>query len=250
MRDTHKRMNDERTEITLELGLDTVSESELSASAASNTLEGAVHLIHQETGVFAWLKSRSTPLRFAIIGLCVALISTGVFMLTQRADLSVYPLLRFLTECGSLVLLALLILAAVLRPVHKAPLAGYWIILMAGAALLLPSLGSLLPVAHQAHPASLEGAGADLMPRALACYIWGTIVSLPILALIAGLDRDDQQSTRKLVFVALGAGLFGLFCLQMHCPITHQPHLFLGHATVVYGLVALYILFRFVKKRT
>ena len=182
-------MNGERTEMTVDLGLDTVSEAELSESVASKALDNAVHLIHQETRVFAWLKSRSTPLRFAISGLCVVLISAAVFILTRRADLSAYLLLRFLTECGSLVLLGLLILAAVLRPVHKAPLAGYWVVLMTGTALLLPSLGSLLPVAHQAHPASLEGAGADLMPRAVACYIWGTTVSLPILVLIAGLDR-------------------------------------------------------------
>jgi hypothetical protein len=244
-----ERMSTERRDVNEELGIDSMSERVLSEQSIASTYAFSLELIQNEQGAAAWLRSRVTWLRMCALMVALAVIGAAVFLLTRRVDMVLYPTLRLLAECGAQLVLGVLILCAVLRPAYKPPISAHFIWIMAALALLLPSLAWLLPMAHEAHPASLEGAGDDRVPRAFACSLFGSAMSLPILVLVAGLDREGQLSRVGVIFAAFGASLFGLFCLQLHCPITHQIHLFFGHATVVYGLVGLYFLFRLVRKR-
>lgn len=203
--------------------------------------------LERERGLLAWLRSRSTQVRVGLVGALGAVMALLALALTPRADLAVYPISRMALVVVGLTALATWTITHGLRPLHRPPRTTGWAIL--ALALMVPMALALLPVAHAAHPASLEGAGDDFLRRAMACFLFGAITGLPVLVLARFVDRRAHTNRVSGLLAAALAGLVGNLALQFHCPITHLPHLLVGHAAVGLGLVPVYGLLLLVRTR-
>ncbi len=207
-------------------------------------LEQTRQAIAAEQGWRANLRALPTGVRtllaMAIVGATVGVIGLGM----RRADWAAYP--TGLMTVSTLLLAggAVAALAAFLRPIHRRAPRAVWLGAVAVAGFGIPALLALLPEAHalvELHPESFAGAGADLVPRALACFLFGAATALPALGLLLLLDRADRRTPARMLMVAALAGLTANLVLLMHCPLVTRSHLLLGHATVplLFGLIAL-----------
>ena len=226
--------------VGLELGKLSVGEASGSSGPAADAAWAELACrVDEEAGPGAWLRSRSTPVRTVLALVVPGLAAIVYWMTKRRADWDVYPQHRMLLEVGVLVLAVWLVARVELRPLQHAarPItrAG-----MALVAFVAPVAIALLAPAHTAHAASLQGAGADFWPRALACLGFGLSIGLPTLIVVRLLDRNPE-GPRVLMLLACGlGGLAGNLALHLHCPITHLSHLLVGHASI--GLVLLPLL--------
>jgi len=211
-----------------------------SLASAASSVETGPELLDQvekslsdERGLRAWLRSRPTSVRLALSVWLVLLILT-VFVLTRRrVDFALYPELRrdllFALFGLGVFFAALRALTGVLRPRRRLQVA------LALGALGVPVLAALLPRAHVAHSASLEGTIADFAPRALGCFGMGALASAPLVVLLVYSNREDRITPLTAAFAAASAGFAANLVLHAHCAITDPAHLALGHALV--GLV-------------
>lgn len=196
--------------------------------------------IAAERGPRAWLRSRSTPQRLAIVAATVALLAVGTLLASARPDLAVYPLGRMLLLLLALAALIALEAALSLWPLHW-PAPPRW---LARGAILAAPLGLLalylLPAAHVDHPASLQAPGMrGLLARALPCLAVGSVVALAGYLLLRALDRGG---VRRALLMAASGGLAANLLLQLHCPVTAPEHMLVGHLGVsllLLGVVAL-----------
>lgn len=191
--------------------------------------------IAQEAGPRATLRALSTPRRYLLVCVPLALAAALTLVIRPRLDLAVYPAARMtlvLSVVGGLVLASVV---TALWSLSFRPLPA-WLpkLLVAGAPVVLLLLYAL-PAAHTAHPASLQapGAGALLM-RALPCLSIGSVVAGVAFLLLRAFDRG---ATRVSLLFAAGAGLYANLLLQLHCSVTDPAHMLLGHLGV--ALVAL-----------
>jgi len=201
--------------------------SDPSGQELAQLLSGLQSDLARESGPRAWLRSRPTVLRAALL-LCV-MVSIGFLHVGRllRPDAAVYPSGRLGLELSVLGLIAIASVVVGLRPYFKtnAPLA-----LTVGAA----ALAALMPVAsiamgpaHAAHDASLAGIGDALLPRAVGCLVYGLVFALPV-GLVAWLV-DRGPAARAAVPFAGAATIGANLALWLHCPITHGIHIALGH---------------------
>jgi len=203
---------------------------------------GVAEQVAAEKGFAAWLRNRSTMQRLGIAILSVTVIALLVLGLTGRVDWPKYPLPRMLGMLGGLGLLYLLMARFALVPAYKPVPKRSVIVSLAALGLFLPFVQGLLPIAHELHPMSLRGAADDLVALAGACFVFGSVAAIPLLLIVALLDRDRQASGFRRLFTALCGGAAGLIALQLHCPITQPLHLLWGHAPVAAGMVIIYSL--------
>lgn len=196
--------------------------------------------VARDTGAGAWLSSRATPTRLMIgVGLPIG-IAIWILVAKARPDLALYPIGRLAAIVVAYSLLVGAALRHALSPLQRTAPAPWVRPALTFAVIALPFVVAILPAAHTGHPASLEGGGDDFVRRALACFGFGTALSLPVLVLWALLDRQKQGSAPLAALVAAGAGLVGVLSLELHCPITRPPHLLLGHASVAIALTLIY----------
>lgn len=191
-----------------------------------------------EQRLTARLRSLATPSR-AALALASGLVILVVGLLKLRPDLGVYPLLRLVLELGSLGLVGLGAGWLWLRPLHRPALPGWLAFTLVLLALLLPWALSALPTAHTAHHASLAGTGDDLVRRAVACFLFGSLLALPLALFLALLGRGARRLVRLAVLPAAAGAVAGLVSLNLHCPLTSPVHLLAGHAPIVLVMVLL-----------
>lgn len=196
--------------------------------------------IERERGPLAWLASRPTALRMLLALAGVAVLTTLVALAAPRADLAVYPLGRMLGLLLALGAVAAAVVVVALRPLFLPQLPAKLEPALLALALTAPFLVGVLPMAHMAHPASLEGTGADFLRRAAACFVFGAVVGAPILVLARFLDRRRHARIATALLAAAVGGLTGNLALQLHCPITDPSHILVGHGTVGMGLALVY----------
>lgn len=194
--------------------------------------------LRRERGPRAWLASRPTSQRIALVTTAVLLVAIAN-LARLRADYAVYPLGRLGLELLALFGLAVAAQWQWLRPLYRpaVPLAVRWASL--AAAVALPAVLAALPMAHANHPASLGG--ADVIKPAMACLVYGTLLSAPVAVLAFALGRAQRPSLAMGMLVIVGSALAGVLALQIHCPITERVHLLAGHATVPLLLGLLYL---------
>jgi hypothetical protein len=191
-----------------------------------------------ERGLRAWLRSRSSRGRRALlIGVSAAIVLAQIAVL--RADLEVHPAGRMTLSLLAFAVLAVVALWTALRPLHQPALRPGVAAGLVLAALAGPAALAALPAAHLAHPASTGGVGAELWPRAAACFGYGSALVVPLLLLAWALGRGGAGLRAVAFLVAAGAGAVANALLQVHCPLTEPAHLLLGHATIGPALAAL-----------
>lgn len=201
-------------------------------------LEALRQDLARERHPLARLRSLSTPTRVAL-ALVGGLAVLALGLLKLRPDIHDYPVLRLVLELGSLGLVGLGVGWLWLRPLHRPPLPGWLAAALALLALALPWVISALPAAHTADPASLAGAGDDLVRRAVACFVYGSLIALPLALLLALLGRGARRRVRLALLPAAAGALAGLVSLNLHCPLTAPVHLLAGHAPIVLVAVLL-----------
>ena len=190
-----------------------------------------------------WLRSRTTVLRVGMLLVAVLGVALAQLAWSRRADFGAYPTTPFLVVIAAFSLLIGLALAAALRPLHDPRLSTWALRGLIGGGLLMPVLFYVGQPVHTAHPASVAGMGAELLPRAGACFAYGLLLALPVLALARVMDRGEHRIGKAALCAALAGGLTANLGLHLHCPITHAGHLLLGHATLVAALVGSYALY-------
>lgn len=200
--------------------------------------------LEQEKHWTRWLRNRSTAMRILAIVLLCAFGVASVLIFRSRPDLAVYPMdrLLMLSALFSLVLLGNLWVAY--HPLHRPPLAPW----VAPAIMMIAIVATWIPVllgqAHSDHPASLEGAGEDFAARALACFVWGVVISLPLMVALWLGSRGKWTLGRLSPSVWVTSGIFAVLALQVHCPIVHGGHLVAGHFSVLLAMLLLALLIR------
>lgn len=210
------------------------SESTVSPPGDFEALWARVHGdLEAERGPLAWLRSRPTSVRLVVAVAAAALVLLFGGLVIGRPDLAVYPGGRLLLDVVLVVGALGAALWVGLRPLHR-PASPPGLVLGAIAVVVLAALaGPLLPVAHQAHPASLAGVGADFVPRATACFFVGSALALPVLAVLAMLARRSRTLGLPSALAVVGAGVVGAGAVFLHCPLVGPSHLLAGHSTVV-----------------
>jgi hypothetical protein len=181
-----------------------------------------------ETGARAWLRSRPTPLRatFAIGGV-VGVTALGLRHLRPHWDTLSKPalgawLFAFTGAAALAVRVALPVLDGA-SPRERAALVTAFGLPVAYAFLSAPSLGAPPLVA------------VPFFASALSCFLYGTMLSLPLAALVWLLDRGAGSRARGLAAGAV-CGLAANAALLLHCPATDVAHLLAGHGAIGFVL--------------
>lgn len=190
----------------------------------------------EERGALAWLRERPSEVQRGLAAGLSAVIVLAVWVGARRADWSVYPTGRLVAELAALAVVVLVVSRAALRPISLPERPVAMLVALVVGVLGILGLTGLSP-AHAAHPASLEGLGEALVPRAVACLSFGTLCALPVFALLVASDRSSGKIRRTVRLSAVAAAVVGVLALQVHCPIVHVEHLRAGHTTVLVVLL-------------
>lgn len=193
----------------------------------------------RERGPMAWLRSRPTGLRYVIATLPCVIVPLAFALAQPRIDLSFYPMARLAGVAILLLALIALALHSRLRPAYRAPASLASLAAVTAVATIALVVDATAPAAHAALPASLEGAGADLLARALGCFLTGTGIAIPALVLIGLVDRWSDQRRLSVLLLPLLAGLGGYLALHLHCHLVAPAHLVVGHLSVVIVLLGI-----------
>ncbi len=176
----------------------------------------------------SWPTRRRVWVPFAVLGVVVAFVFWG----SRRSDWPVYPRFRLVLELVALTAIFVLSVPLALRPLHRPPLRPWVGVGVALLALGVPLMLAFVGPAHLDHPASIQGGGADLWSRALACFKMGGILGAVLLGVTLAMARHRVHlGVGVASFAALGA-VAGVLALQFHCPITLKSHLLLGHVSL------------------
>ncbi len=179
--------------------------------------------VAHETGLRAWLRSRPTRLRLAVVVASVLVVIGFGGFARQRPDFSEYPAARLLPLLGAYAVGILLAFGKELYlSIRRGSLADH-------VGLLFGALG--LPFLIAFAPATETGSHAG-PGGALSCFSYGALLTLPTAALLWALDRDDRPSVRTVCLSAAGLGLSANLVLELHCPSGNTLHLLLGHASI------------------
>lgn len=208
-------------------GLEAEADPEVDASFAALESE-----LDATPGVLERLRQASTGARLVmLLGAILAL--AGLILATwRRVDLAVYPLPRLLASAGMLVAACLACLDLVLRPLHRKPVPAPWAAILGGMALVCAALVAASPAAHGDHPDSLLGVGADFWPRAAACFGFGLVAALVLLAGVWAIERSGLRRRRPAALALLAAAAFANLLLLLHCPLVAPAHKLAGHASL------------------
>ena len=179
-----------------------------------------------ETGLRAWLRSRSSRLRLWL-ALSAAAVLIAVGALRLRTDWNIYPRERLLGSLALLVLAAVLCVAPALASLGRPRLARRLAVAVAVVGLGLPFVIGALPA-----PVTRAALHDDPWRSALACTAFGLALAIPFLGLLWSIERSDRISMTQLLLATAAGGLVANAALLLHCPIAHPGHLLLGHAGV------------------
>ena len=184
-------------------------------------------LLANERGLRAFLRSRSTRVRWALSsGLPVLLLVCE--LVRKRVSVRELGTTRML---AGLLLFALLGVVAhsALRPLPIERRAARLRSVLAWIAWCLPCVLWLAPETPVT-PDGLSSSGFAL--RSLTCFGYGSAFTAPSFGLLWALDRSERVPFRVW---ALAAGLVALsssLILLLHCPSTQRAHLIAGHFSI------------------
>ncbi len=215
----------------LESALRALAGADVAPGDSEARLARARATVRGDRGLIGAARSLSTPARGALVGVALAALVGVVLVFNARGDLAVYPTARLVAEAALSGGFALILAGVALRGPHRATPGPGLTWTLAGLALAVPALLAVIPPADLMLPGAKGGEGT-LARDAAACFGYGVAASLPVLGVLAVLQRLPPTTPRAAAMAAVGAGLGGVLALQMHCPIAVRDHLFLGHASV------------------
>ena len=184
-------------------------------------------LIAHERGPRAFLRSRSTRMRWALSLILPALL-LGRELLRKGVSLRELGTTRML---AGLLLLGLLGVVAhsALQPLPTERRTARLRSILALVAWCLPSLLWLLPES----PVSAENFSSSGFPlRSLTCFGYGSALAAPSFALLWALDRSERVPYRVWALAAGLVALLSSLILLLHCPSTQRAHLIAGHFSI------------------
>ncbi len=175
-----------------------------------------------------WLRERSTGHRRLLVGVLFLLPVALNFLFFRRQDWFSYPALRMgIAVLGFFILASLILTATLVAPGRPGAVSARGAILFTSFAL--PVGLAALPAARDvASPPELWSAA--FWGSAGKCLLWGGLMGVPLLALLAAVDRAATLSRETVLLGIALAGVAGNLVLQVHCPVVDPGHLFWGHA--------------------
>ncbi len=211
------------------LGRRLAAAASLKPRAVSEQLAATESLLEREHGVRAYLRSRSTRVRWAL-SLALPAVLLVRELVRKRVALRDVGTPRLV---AGLVLVGLLgvVLHGALRPLPVERRAARLRTILAMVAWCLPLVLWLAPEAH-ATTGELPGGFAL---KSLTCFSYGSALAAPSFALLWALDRGIHVPFRVW---ALGAGVVSIVAnliLVLHCSLTNPAHVLAGHLSI--GLV-------------
>ena len=186
----------------------------------------------EEVGWRAWLRSRPNPVRVLVAGTAFSVV-TALGLRHLRPDIALVPplelgalLLVFGLAGGMAVVRALPVLGA--RP-KRVPSE-----VILAAALGVPAVAAFVRTVTTLAPSADE---ATIVRQAWSCFSYGSLLSIPLVAVLWLLDRGAGPRSRVFQGAAV-AGLAANAALTLHCPNGSSAHLCVGHATIGVALAA------------
>jgi hypothetical protein len=194
--------------------------------SASLQLAETESLIVRERGVRAFLRSRSTRVRWAL-SLCLPALLLARELVRKRVAWRELGVPRMI---GGLFLLGLfgIVANSALRPL---PIERRAARLRSALAVLAWCLPCVLWFAPEAQ-ASADDFSGTFAWRSLACFAYGSVFAAPSFALLWAMDRGVRVPFRVWALAAGGVALVANLILMLHCPITSRAHLVAGHFSI------------------
>ncbi len=219
-------------EAKLATGLGT--EDEPTESEMDALLTSVKHEVSRETGGRAWLRSRATTTRLGLAVGAIAALAALVVVASPRADLATASRARLISAMALYGALAFGAMVVALRPLHRPAPAN-----RAGRLLIVAGLAAAagFALAPSFAGTPLFETGDGFAGAAMACFMFGSVLAVPLLLLGWALDRGGYLVGSRLLLAGAAAGLAGNLFLELHCAIALPAHLMLGHVTVVLALL-------------
>lgn len=210
--------------------------------AVLGLLPGIEEAIRADARGWRALRAWPTGRRIAAAAALLSLLNLLVVLGSPRTDLDALPVGRLIAAVAALLVSGLAAAVLFLRPLQRRALDPR----ATGAAALLltilPLAFALVSPGHDelaAHPESFVGVGADFVPRALACLLFGTLVGAPVAGFLLVVDRQPQASAGRLLLAAGAGGAAGTLGLLLHCPLESVAHRLTGHGAVALSVPVL-----------
>jgi hypothetical protein len=184
------------------------------------------------------VRQTSTRTRsLALAGMATAILALAGVTLSW-IDFDRHPLPHLLGSIAALVAAALAGGAVVLRPIHRRPLPGWLLGVLAGFAVLTPGVIASMPTVPPDHPSAQLGIGEQLLGAALGCFMIGMGFALLLVGAAWMVERSGLRRRAAMVLGLVGAAALGNLVLVLHCPIVAPAHKLLGHASISVVLLA------------
>ena len=195
----------------------------------STQLSATEALLVNERGLRAFLRSRSTRMRWALS------LSLPGLLLARELWRRRVPWRELSTPrlLGGLLLVALLGVVAhsALRPLPIERRAARLRTALALVAWCLPCVLWFAPETR----VSAEDFSGELARTSFSCFAYGSALAAPSFALLWALDRGARMPFHVWALAAGTVGLVANILLLLHCPSTNGAHLLAGHFSI--GLV-------------
>ncbi|MEO7034828.1 MAG: hypothetical protein ABI548_13045 [Polyangiaceae bacterium] len=193
---------------------------------SSAQLAATEALIENEHGLRAYLRSRSTRVRWLLSLALPALFLTRELLRrpVPWRDLSTPRILAGVALIGFLGVLA----NSALRPL---PIERHAARLRSALALGAWCLPCVLWFAPEARASADEFTGSFGW-RSLSCFAYGSALAAPSFALLWAFDRDVRVPFRVWASAAGMVGIVANLILMLHCPLTNRAHLLAGHLSI------------------
>lgn len=184
-------------------------------------------LLADERGLRAFLRSRSTRLRW-VLSLVLPAVLLVRELLSKRVSMRELGTLRVFAASLLLgVLVAVAHSALCPLPIERRAARLRWLL-----ALVVWCLPCVLWLAPEASVNAEQVSSSGFAARALSCFGYGSLLAAPSVALLWTLDRGARVPFRV---GALAAGLVAVLSnllLLLHCPSTQHAHLVAGHFSI------------------
>ena len=196
------------------------------ARVSSAQLSATEALIENEHGLRAYLRSRSTRVRWLLsLGLPALFLARELLRKrVQWRELSTPRVLAGFALLGFLGVVA----HSALRPLPIERRAARLRSALAVIAWCLPCVLWFAPEAQ----ASADELTGSFGWRSLSCFAYGSAFAAPSFALLWAFDRGVRVPFRVWALAAGMVGIVANLILMLHCPLTNRAHLLAGHLSI------------------